>query len=384
MVSFSLCRFLYWRFWRKLPTLLSISFHSILDDSELLPPKKPQQFYAMATADPKTGTTYATTDWGKYQQSRPSYPASLTETIYNYRRRHPQAGWERLVDIGAGSGVAAINFMHEFKIVHISDPSPWNEEQAREFLSDWTKRHGVSPKLEYSQSTGEEAHKHAGEGQADMVICGTAAHFMDPDGLVEASAKILRPGGTLAVYSYWNPSFPGRSQQFHDAFGKTFDKLVLKVLEAGDDANRRRLAKVIERRLTGGGCLDSVPLPEKYFDDPLRVYINAGPGEIPYKDLYHRFAPANGEVGGTSRVSARDKIVRYTTGVDAAAEGWAFDADKKWFPIFFNTIRPAHSKLSEEEAREAFAEWDQIFDAECPDGNVRVQWPCYLVLATRK
>ncbi|KAJ6092088.1 hypothetical protein N7467_004057 [Penicillium canescens] len=338
----------------------------------------------MATADSKTGTTYATTDWNKYQQGRPPYPSSLTGLIYDYHRRHPSAGWERLVDIGAGSGIAATNFMADFKIIHNSDPSPWNEEQARTFLSNYAKEHGLSPQLEFSLSTGEETYKHTGESAADLVIAATAAHFMDPDGLVECAAKILRPGGTLAVYSYWNPSFPGRSKHFHETFGKTFDNLVLKALESGDDANHVRLAKVIERRMTGGGCLDSLPLPAELFEDPKRVYINAGPGEIPYKYLYQRFATPGKDVGGVSRVSERDEIVGYTTDEDVEAEGWAFDAGREWFPVFFNTIRPANSKMTEQETRKAYKEWEQVFDEECPQGTVRVQWPCYLVLARRR
>ncbi|CAI7591646.1 unnamed protein product [Penicillium glandicola] len=324
----------------------------------------------MATADSKTGTTYATTDWNKYQQGRPPYPPSLTNLIYDFHRRQPSVGWERLVDIGAGSGIAATNFMADFKIIHNSDPSPWNEEQARAFLSNYAKEHGLAPELEYSQSTGEETYKHTGESAADLVIAATAAHFMDPDGLAECAAKILRPGGTLAVYSYWNPSFPGRSQHFHQTFGKTFDNLVLKSLESGDDANRARLAKVIERRMTGGGCLDSVPLPTDLFEDPKRVYINAGPGEIPYKYLYQRFFGPGKDVGGVSRVGEQDEIVRYTTDEDVEAEGWAFDAGKEWFPTFFNTIRPANSTMTEEETREAYKEWEQVFDEECPQGTL--------------
>lgn len=213
------------------------------------------------TKPTKPRTNYDNTDWNKYQQGRPPYPQSFTALVYNYHRRHPSAGWERLVDIGAGSGIAATNFMTDFKIIHNSDPSPWNEQQARDFLSTYAKEHDLTPELEFSQSTGEEAYKHVGESAADLVIVATAAHFMDPDGLAECAAKILRPGGTLAVYSYWIPSFLDRSQRFNEVFAKTFDNLVLKALEVANDANRARFLDVVKRRMTGVGCLDSLPLP---------------------------------------------------------------------------------------------------------------------------
>jgi SAM-dependent methyltransferase len=338
----------------------------------------------MTKADPKSRTNYDNTDWNKYKQGRPPYPQSFTELVYDYHRRHPSAGWERLVDIGAGSGIAATNFMADFKIIHNSDPSPWNEQQAREFLSTYAKEHGLTPELEFSQSIGEEAYKHVGESAADLVIVATAAHFMDPDGLVECAAKILRPGGTLAVYSYWLPSFPDRSQHFNEVFHKTFDNLVLKALEGGDDASRARFLTVAGRRMTGAGCLDSLPLPAGLFQETKRIYINSGNGDIPYKDLYQRLAAPGTKLGGVSRVSENDEILRYITDENAEAEGWAFDASKEWFPIFFNSMRAATGQLTQEEARDAYQEWEQIFDEECRNGTVRVYWPFYVALARKK
>ena len=338
----------------------------------------------MASLDVKTNSTYATTNWDEYQKGRLQYPSSLTDIIYDYRRQHPQARWDRLVDIGAGSGVASIKFMPDFKIVHNSDPSPWNEEQARTFLPDWANRLGLNTIFEYSQSTGEETYAKTGEKQVDLAICATAAHFMDPDGLVLSIAKMLRPGGTLAVFSYWMPIFPDCSQHFHEVFAKTFDNTVLKFLQAGDETNQARLAKVVQRRMAGKGVLDSLPIPEELYVDPLRVYINAGTGEVPYSALFRRFTSPSSSPGGITRVSPGDRICNYHTGIDPAAEGWSLIADKQYLSNFFDTIRPANARLSEEESRDVHAEWQQAFDDECPAGTVRVLWPAYIVLATRK
>ncbi|KAL2191193.1 hypothetical protein L209DRAFT_747685 [Thermothelomyces heterothallicus CBS 203.75] len=358
-----------------------------------------------ASVDPKTKTTYATTDWTHYQQGRPPYPQSLTEIILNYHRRHqqkngdgPGSGWDRLVDIGAGSGVASTNFMPFFKTIHISDPSASNLDQARSLLGEYVRRHGLNPVLEYSQATGEEAHTSlvSNNQHADLAVCATAAHFIDPDGLAASIAKLLRPGGTLAVFSYWMPSFPGRSQRFADAFANAFDKVVVSALvekelaAAGGaapdgtqpDLSRTRLAQVVRRRMTGRGVLDSLPVPEAWFDDPVRVYINAPRDEIPMAGLFRRFAPPGGEAGGVPRVGERDAVVRYETGTHPEADGWEFEADKKWLATFFDTIRPPVAES--DEAREAYAHWQGVFDEECPSGRVNVNWPLYLVLASRK
>ena len=338
----------------------------------------------MAFVDPKTKTTYASTGWDQYHEGRPPYPQSLTEVIYRYRHQRSEAGWERLVDIGAGSGTASTNFMPDFKVVHISDPSPSNEEQARAFLSDWAQRHGVETILEYSQATGEEAYKKTGEKQADMAICATAAHFMDPNGLVASIAKMLRPGGTLAVFSYWMPIFPDQTRHFHEVFAKTFEDQILKPLQSRDKPSRARLAQVVERRMAGFGVLDSLPLPAEVYDDPLRVYINSEPGETPYQGLFLKYASSNFSPTSSSRVSPGDCIAAYNTGSDSEAEGWMYTVDKSWISSFCDTFRPPNKKLSEEEHREAYGEWEQVFDEESSTGTVRILWPAYIILATRK
>lgn len=340
----------------------------------------------MATLDPTTKSTYATTDWDHYQKGRPPYPASLKELIYKYHRQHAGAQWKRLVDVGAGSGVAAANFLADFSTAHISDPSPANLEQARAFLS--SKSSDCGTKLEYGVATGEHAHEQAGEGSADLVICATAAHFIDPDGLVSSAARMLRPGGTMAVFSYWMPTFPKQSAHFHDVFARTWDRLVLHSLqsaEPGVDLAQTRLAKVVARRMAGRGVLDSVPLPEDVFETPLRAYINPGSsGEIPYHDLFRKFEGPDRQPSGISRVSRRDQIVHYQTGADPEAEGWAYQVDRAWLSVMINTIRPENSTLSNEATQEAYAEWNEAFEEECPSKKLDILWPAYVVLARRK
>lgn len=288
------------------------------------------------------------------------------------------------MDVGAGSGIASTNFMPDFKVVHISDPSPSNEEQARSFLSSWVDRHGLDTTLEYSQSTGEEAYVKTGEKQADLVICATAAHFMDPDGLAASTARILRPGGTLAVFSYWMPTFPHQSQRLHDAFARALDNLVLKpALSSAKESAPDMVTKLLERQIAGKGLLDSLPLSEDLYYDPLRVYINSATDNLPYRELFRQFSPANQRLGGISRVNPKDQIIHYQSGTSPEAEGWSFDADKKHLSSFLDSVRPPNIKLPVEDSRDLYTEWERVFDDECPAGTVRVHWPVYVALATR-
>ncbi|GKZ38053.1 hypothetical protein AbraIFM66950_009967 [Aspergillus brasiliensis] len=341
----------------------------------------------MTSIDPHTKTAFATMDWEQYHQSRPPYPPSLTSLIYTYRRLHPHTRWERLVDIGAGSGIATTNFMADFQVIHVSDPSPANESQARTFLPKWAAQHGLHPTFEYAQTVGEEAYRHTGESQVDMVICATAAHFMDPDGLVTSIGKMLRPGGTMAIFSYWLPTFPKQSKRFQDAFASIFEKVFMQqLLRDGPQSNQAALMHSLAKRQGAGeGLLDSLPLPEELFEDPVRVYINPSKdGRVPYHDQFVKYYPADFRPEDYSRVGSRDKIVRYNTGVDDEAEGWEFNADKQWLIEYLNSVLPPQNKIVPETAHVLLADWDQVFAEECPSGQVRVQWTANLVMATRK
>lgn len=338
----------------------------------------------MADFAAKNKSTYANTDWDFYQTGRPPYPSSLTGIIYDYRNRHANAAWDLLVDVGGGSGLAATSFMKEFKTTHNSDPSPQNEIVARAFLSQWAAKRGLKPYLEFSQATGESVHEAVGDKRADLVICATAAHFIDPDGLAASAARMLKPGGTLAVYSYWMPRFPGKSFEFHDTFERAFEAIVLGAVNrsaGGAAAARVRIEAAIQRRLGGNGALDSVPLPADLYEDPTRVYINAGK-ETTFTRVYTRFmAPT--PLGLPSRVASGDRIVHYETGKDLEAEGWVFEVERTFLDNFFNTIRPRNVEESDE-AKQAEAEWTRVYEKECPNGKTLIEWPCYLALGTKR
>ena len=274
--------------------------------------------------------------------------------------------------------------MPDFETVHSSDPSPANGSKAREFLADWARCHGLNTALEFSQCSGEETYNEVGEKQADMVICATASHFMDPDALIDSCAKMLRPGGTLAIFSYWMPFFPRQSQRFQDLFLKAYQNLAHKpLLQSVNDANRAQITKYVARTMSGDAPLDCLPLPEEIFDDPRRVYINNTIGKKPYFDMYLELTPTK-SIKDISRVNSRDRIVSYRSGRDLEAEGWAFEASKEWIDSFFDTLPTIESGRKSAEGMRAYEEWEQVFKAECPTGNVEIVWPAYIVLATQK
>jgi hypothetical protein len=189
--------------------------------------------------------------------------------------------------------------MANFNIVHVSDPSAANIDQARAFLPEYAGCRELKPGLEYSVFSGEDVYVHVGEEQVDLAIFATGAHFIDLDGLAVFIGNKLRPGGTLAVFSYWMPTFPGKGAKFPETFAEVWDNLVLgsliKSQDSVDDPSNTRLGRVVARRMAGKGVLGSLLLPEHVSTDPLRVYIKAEDGET-----------ANRESGSLTRVEPSD------------------------------------------------------------------------------
>ena len=334
----------------------------------------------MSNVDPDTATTYANLDWEHYMQSRPSYPQSLKSLIYDYRRAHSKSRWERVVDVGGGIGISSTIFAPDFSIVHLLDPSPLNHEKARIFLGEWVARHGLHTRLEYTLSTAEEGNRHVKE-DADLVVCAEVAHFVDPDSLVASAAGMLRFGGTLAVYTYWVPVFPDQSKRFSEIFCRALTRTLGLCIRPGDQVTSSLLSKAAARVSSGSGYLDSVPMPDEYFEDIRRVRIN--PDSENVMDTFRRSFPVPFEPV-PSRARDGEKEFRYYSGQDPQAEGWCFEVDSKWLHNFMATMRPAEVELSDELYESIYGEWDRVFAKECPSGSTRALWPVNLILATRR
>ena len=333
----------------------------------------------MSNIDPSTATTYANLDWDHYVQSRPPYPQSLRDVIYNYRRTHPKALWERLVDVGSGVGIASTIFASDFNLVYLLDHSPQNNEKARVFLGEWVQRHSLKTKLEITESTAEEGHEFVKD--ADLLICATTAHFIDPDSLITSAARMLRPGGTLAICSYMVPVFPDQSKHFSDTFCKAVTRTIGLCIPPGDEDAKSLLSRATARISAGDGLLDSVPVPKEFFEDVQRVHINPDAEKV--MDIFRSSFPVPCKPI-PSRVDGDERKLYYNSGKDWQAEGWCFPVDSKWLHNFMATTRPANIEMSDEQYQSMYGEWDRVFESECPSGSTRALWGVNLILATRK
>jgi SAM-dependent methyltransferase len=119
-----------------------------------------------------------------YASYRPGYPAALFDWLCTVTN-----GRQRVWDCGTGSGQAAVALAERFAEVVATDPSVAQLQSARR-----------APRLSYVAMTAEQAALRT--GSADLVTVAQALHWFDRPRFFAEADRVLRPGGTLAVWSY--------------------------------------------------------------------------------------------------------------------------------------------------------------------------------------
>lgn len=125
-----------------------------------------------------------------YAANRPSYPSALLDAVEELADR-PLKG-ARAADIGAGTGLAtALLHARGARVVAI-EPGPGMASQFRLSLPDVPVVLGDGNNLPLASES------------IDIVTYAQAWHWTDPHKSVPEVLRVLRPGGTLALW--WNDS----------------------------------------------------------------------------------------------------------------------------------------------------------------------------------
>jgi len=119
-----------------------------------------------------------------YQKYRPDYPLALFEWLA------AQAPSQRLaIDVATGNGQAAVALAPYFDRVIATEPSAAQLGEGR-----------AHPHVEYRQEAAETIAVES--GAADLLTAAQAAHWFDWPRFCLEAARVLRPGGVLAIWSY--------------------------------------------------------------------------------------------------------------------------------------------------------------------------------------
>ncbi len=131
-------------------------------------------------------------DAERYDRARPGYPAALVEHLLAGGRR-------RVLDVGCGTGIAALAFRERGARVLGVEP---DERMARVARS-----HGLEVEVARFEDWRPRGRRF------ELVVCAQAWHWIDPVLGARRAAQALAPGGAIGLF--WNfgrPAPPLREQ----------------------------------------------------------------------------------------------------------------------------------------------------------------------------
>ncbi|KAG0650928.1 putative S-adenosylmethionine-dependent methyltransferase CRG1 [Hyphodiscus hymeniophilus] len=169
----------------------------------------------MASTTPKDPTfrSYSAQEAKAYATKRLSYETEIYDTVLTY---HSDTGgrFGLLLDVGCGPGNATRDVAHSFDHAIGVDPGAAMIDAARE-LSGKTK---MGNEILYKVSPAEEISsvEELKEGSVDLLIAAMAAHWFDMDKFWAEAAWVVKPGGTVALFTCY-PDTPNyaKVQEIH-------------------------------------------------------------------------------------------------------------------------------------------------------------------------
>ncbi|KAF1984302.1 S-adenosyl-L-methionine-dependent methyltransferase [Aulographum hederae CBS 113979] len=170
----------------------------------------------MATPTPKekTFTSFTPAQGSNYARNRPGYHPNLFKTILTH---HTSTGGAltTLLDVGCGPGSATFALAPSFTSATGIDPSEGMITTART-LSPSAENTSSTPPIRFEVSSAEDLGAHLdppiADASVDLITAATAAHWFDMAGFYAAAARVLKPDGTIALWSTgrtrMDPSLP--------------------------------------------------------------------------------------------------------------------------------------------------------------------------------
>jgi SAM-dependent methyltransferase len=182
-----------------------------------------------------------------YVRYRPGYPPGVLDLLQSECGLTPESA---IADIGSGTGILTRLFLENGNVVYGIEPNAAMRQAGEEFLAGYRKFRSVAATAEATTLP---------DASVDLVTAAQAYHWFDPPAARVEFARILRPGGSVAVI--WNERkknlgpFAGQYEQLLRTFGTDYARVSETYPES------RRMTE-----LFGGGFLHRAFPNEQWMD----------------------------------------------------------------------------------------------------------------------
>ena len=303
-------------------------------------------------------------DWQNYIKYRPTYSTPFYNLIWDYHRRHSNR-WQLAHDVATGPGIVAIVLAELFSKVIASDPSPYHVAVAKSAIT------ASNVTVEQCRAEDLDSLDQIAQGNVDLITLAEAIPLVDAKQAFLQFAKLLRPGGTLAIWFHGGPIFIGQGQEnsqriYDEIIGKMFAERTL----PWGGTPMERACRVLE------SWTDNIAFPPESWEDVQRTKWNA---DRPLNFFNKSFLDFE---------ATYVKAIRDEEKVEEVADRdlWRVDGcDLDWIKGYAEVQFPWSRKMSDEGQREIDGLFEQLEVAMGGHGSqTSIGWPVVLMLATKK
>jgi SAM-dependent methyltransferase len=159
----------------------------------------------MSSSKDPTFRSFTPSQGANYAQYRRDYHASLYQSILTYHTSTGGGQFSTLLDVGCGPGIATRSLAPLFNTAVGIDPSEGMISTARSLVGGGAATSTSQQPIRFEVSSAEDLGANLSppveDGSVDLIVAATAAHWFDMPSFWRRAAQVLKPGGTVALWT---------------------------------------------------------------------------------------------------------------------------------------------------------------------------------------
>ncbi|KAJ9144279.1 methyltransferase domain-containing protein [Pleurostoma richardsiae] len=148
----------------------------------------------------KTFRSYTSEQGAAYAQNRRGYHPNLYKLVVNH---HTSTGGQldTILDVGCGPGIATRALAPHFAHAIGLDPSEGMIVTARSLGGQTSGGEPIRFEVSSAEELGSQLDPPVHDSSVDLIVAATAAHWFDMSRFWPSAARVLKPGGTIALWT---------------------------------------------------------------------------------------------------------------------------------------------------------------------------------------